>query len=97
MQVNQSQIKRPRLIEPFFNEDLTPDNNFVTYIDCTTNALSAVHKSSATSKSHNIKEPLKDEYISRAIDNTLVSQMPNSIVITMIYMIISPYSTIATT
>ncbi len=33
MKVQADQIKRPRLIEPFFNEELTPDNEFVTYID----------------------------------------------------------------
>ena len=33
MKVQADQIKRPRLIEPFFNEELTPDNEFVVYIE----------------------------------------------------------------
>lgn len=41
------------------NEDLTPDNKFVIYIDCTTNASSVIHKKIATSDSHNIKKSLK--------------------------------------
>jgi len=61
MQVNQNQIQRPSLIEPFFDKELTPDNKYITYIDCSINASSVVHKKSATSYSHNIKKPLKNE------------------------------------
>ena len=61
MQVNQNQIQRPQLIESFFNEELTPDNEYVTYIDCSTNASAVVHKKSVTPDSHNIKKSLKNE------------------------------------
>ena len=33
MKVQADQIKRPRLIEPFFDKELTPDNEFVVYIE----------------------------------------------------------------
>ena len=62
MQVNKQNIKRPSLIESFFNEELTPSNDFVTYIDCSTKSSNIVHKkSSATSNSHNIKKSLKNK------------------------------------
>ncbi len=35
MKVQADQIKRPRLIEPFFDKELTPDNEFVVYIETT--------------------------------------------------------------
>ena len=58
MQVNKNQIQRPSLIEPFFDKELTPDNDYVTYIDCSTNSSSVVHKKSATPDSHNSKKAL---------------------------------------
>ena len=76
MQVNQNQIKRPSLIEPFFNEELTPDNEFVTYIDCSIKSSSVVHKKSVTPISHNIKKSLKNENYRRAVDNVLVKNCP---------------------
>ena len=59
MQVNKQNIQRPRLIEPFLDKELTPSNNFVTYIDCTTKSSNVVHKKGdVTSDSHNIKKSL---------------------------------------
>ena len=60
MQVNKQNIKRPSLIEPFFNEELTPSNEFLIYIDCTTKSSNAVHKKNVTPDSHNIKKSLKN-------------------------------------
>ena len=76
MQVNQNQIQRPQLIESFFNEELTPDNEYVTYIDCSTNASAVVHKKSVTPDSHNIKKSLKNENYRRAMDNVLMKFCP---------------------
>jgi len=60
MQVVQNQIKRPKLIEPFFDKELTLDNEFVTYIDCTQRSTSNVNDdSNVTPVSHNIKNSLK--------------------------------------
>jgi len=59
MQVN---IQRPRLIESFLDKELTPSNNFLTYIDCTTKSSNVIHKKGdVTSDSHNIKKPLNLE------------------------------------
>jgi len=76
MQVNKNQIQRPSLIEPFFDKELTPDNDYVTYIDCSTNSSSVVHKKSVTPDSHNIKKALKTENHHRYIDNPLVKICP---------------------
>jgi len=59
MQVNQNQIKRPSLIEPFFDKELTPDNEFVTYINCSISSQSVVSEKNVTPASHNIKKSLK--------------------------------------
>ncbi len=40
MKVSADQIKRPRLIEPFFNEELLPNNEFVVYIETTNDKVS---------------------------------------------------------
>ena len=62
MQVNKQNIKRPSLIESFFNKELSPSNEFITYIDCTTNSSNVVHKKcDVTSKAHNIKKTLKNK------------------------------------
>ena len=58
IQVNKNQIQRPSLIEPFFDKELTLDNDYVTYIDCSTNSSSVVHKKSVTPNSHNSKKVL---------------------------------------
>ena len=76
MQIDKNQIKRPSLIEPFFDKELTPDNEFVTYIDCSTNAQSVVHKKNVTPTSHNIKKPLKSKNYRRAVDNELIKECP---------------------
>lgn len=77
MQVNKQDIQRPRLIEPFLNKELTPSNDFVTYIDCTYTPSNIVHKKdSATSKSHNSKKALKNENIFRAFDSPLFKRCP---------------------
>ena len=68
MQVNINNIQRPTLIEPFLNEELTPDNEFLTYIDCTTNLSNTVHKNNGvTSNSHNIKKSLKTKKFNVAL------------------------------
>jgi hypothetical protein len=46
-------IKRPRLFEPFFNEEILPDNSFLTYIYTTG------IKNSVTLCFHSIKKSLK--------------------------------------
>ena len=83
MQVNQNQIKRPSLIEPFFNEELTPDNEYVTYIDCSTNASAVVHKKSVTPTiSNNIEKQLNNKRFYRFVDNALMGKkcsFPHSI------------------
>ena len=61
MQVNQNQIQRPKLIEPFFDKELTPDNEIVTYIDCAINVQSAACKKNATPDGHDIKKSLKSK------------------------------------
>ena len=33
MQINKDEIQRPTLITPFLSEELTPDNEFLTYVD----------------------------------------------------------------
>lgn len=76
MQVNKNQIQRPSLIEPFFDKELTPDNDYVTYIDCSTNSSSVVHKKNVTPDSHNIKKVLKTENNHRYINNPLVKKCP---------------------
>ena len=63
MQVNKQNIQRPSLIEPFFNKELTPSNEFVTYIDCTNNFSNVVYRKNVTSDSHNIKKSLKTKKI----------------------------------
>jgi len=60
MQIIQNQIKRPLLIESFFDKELTSNNEFVTYIDCTQSSASNVNDdSNVTPFSHNIKNSLK--------------------------------------
>jgi len=77
MQVNKQNIKRPKLIEPFFNEELTPSNDFVTYIDCTYTPSNIVYKKdSVTSKSHNSKKALKSENYITGINNPLMKICP---------------------
>ena len=77
MQVNKQNIQRPKLIEPFLNEELTPSNDFVTYIDCTNTQSNIVHKKdSATSKSHNSKKALKSENPFSGINNPLMKRCP---------------------
>ena len=77
MQVNKQNIQRPRLIEPFLNEELTPSNDFVTYIDCTYTPSNIVHKKdSVTSKSHNSKKPLKNENPIIGFNNVLMKCCP---------------------
>ena len=66
MQVNKEEIKRLSLIEPFFNEELTPENEFVTYIDCT-NYSTVAKKDNATPDSHNIKKSLKTKKFNVAV------------------------------
>ena len=61
MQVNQNQIQRPLLIELFFDKELTPDNQFVEYIDCSTNSSSVIHKKNVTPASHDIEKSLKSK------------------------------------
>ena len=76
MQVNQNQVQRPKLIEPFFDKELTPDNEVVTYIDCSINASFIVHKKNASPDGYIIEKPLKNENYSRAIDNELIKECP---------------------
>ena len=76
MQINQNQIKRPRLIEPFFDKELTPDNEFVSYIDCSISSQSAVSRKNVTPASHNIKKSLKSKKYRRAVDNELIKECP---------------------
>ena len=71
MQVNTNNIQRPTLMEPFFNKELTPDNEFLTYIDCNTNSSNIVHKKcSVTSDSHNSKKSIINDF--RNINNPLL-------------------------
>ncbi len=72
MKVQADQIKRPRLIEPFFNYELTPDNEFVVYIE------TSVSKNSTPSQiiqknPENISEkdqdmPITTIYVNRSFD-----------------------------
>ncbi|MEN4046988.1 hypothetical protein [Sulfurimonas sp. NWX367] len=62
MQVKQENIKRPSLIEPFLNMELSPTNEFMQYIDCSVKSSNVVHKkNNVTSDSHNIKKRLKSQ------------------------------------
>ena len=40
MQINQNEIQRPTLITPFFGQELTPDNEYLTYIDTSSDCIS---------------------------------------------------------
>jgi hypothetical protein len=40
MQINQNEIQRPTLITPFFDQELTPDNEYLTYIDTSNDCIS---------------------------------------------------------
>ncbi len=78
MQVNKENIQRPSLIEPFFNLELSPTNEFIQYIDCSVKSSNVVHKkNNVTSNSHNTKKSLEKEY-SRCIDNPLLKVCPAS-------------------
>ena len=57
------EIKRPRLIEPFFNEELLPDNSYATHIE-------TVKKDSVTPDAYLSKKEIKNKY-NRFIDNPL--------------------------
>ncbi|UCN00050.1 hypothetical protein LCX93_11040 [Sulfurimonas sp. SWIR-19] len=62
MQVKQENIKRPSLIEPFLNMELSPTTEFISYIDCSVKSSNVVHKkSNVTSTAHNIKKRLKSQ------------------------------------
>ena len=71
MQVIKENIKRPSLIQSFFNEELTPSNEFVTYIDCTPDSQKAVNKKIVTPDSHNIKKSLKSKNYPQPHNNAL--------------------------
>ena len=49
MQVNTQNIKRPGLFSNFFTKELDYKNDFVSYIDTSSNSSNVVHKSSVTS------------------------------------------------
>jgi hypothetical protein len=48
MQIQQDQIKRPRLIEPFLHLELTSSNDYVDYINTTSadNNVTSLHNNS---------------------------------------------------
>ena len=52
MKIQSKDIKRPKLIEPFFHTELLPDNSYVTYIKTSS-------QKSATSDSQGIIGPCK--------------------------------------
>ena len=54
MKIQSKERKRPRLIEPFFNTELLPDNSYVTFINTTS-------QKNVTLGSHNIKKTLKSK------------------------------------
>ena len=70
MQVTKEEIKRPKLFEPFFDKELTPQNEFVTYIDCTNRSTNA-KKDSATPVADNSEKSLKNENHNRHADKPL--------------------------
>ncbi len=59
MQVNIKAIKRPKLITPFFNEEITPDNEFLTYIDCN---FAMTKSSKVTPNANFIKQNLNNVF-----------------------------------
>ncbi|WP_434656966.1 hypothetical protein [Sulfurimonas sp. NW9] len=69
MQVKQENIKRPSLIEPFLNMELSPTNEFIKYIDCSVKSSNVVHKkNNVTSTADNSEKSLNnEEYFSEAL------------------------------
>ena len=75
MQVNTQNIKRPSLWLNFFTEELDHKNDFVSYINTSSNNSNIVHKSNVTSNFRknakslidNIKKSLKSKNIRFAI------------------------------
>lgn len=55
MQVNRENIQRPSLITPFFNMELTPDNEYLTYID-TMNESKSVTSNHSNDNYNSLKE-----------------------------------------
>ena len=62
MQIQVEDIKRPKLIEPFLNVELLPDNSYVTYINTTS-------QKNVTLDSHNIKKTLKSKKFNVALSH----------------------------
>jgi len=62
MQIQVEDIKRPKLIEPFFNLEILSDNSYVTYINTT-------RQKNVTPNSHNIKKILKSKKFDVALSH----------------------------
>jgi len=62
MQIQVEDIKRPKLIESFFNVELLPDNSYATYINTTS-------QKKCHSCCHNIKKSLKSKKFNVALSH----------------------------
>jgi hypothetical protein len=61
MQINQNEIQRPTLITPFFGQELTPDNEYLTYIDTSINCISVTPTSNNTKNELSLKNSNKPQ------------------------------------
>jgi len=59
MQVNTQNIQRPALFSDFFGEEIDYKNDYVDYIDTSSNDNSVIYKGSATSLLNNSEKFLK--------------------------------------
>ena len=72
MQIDTQNIQRPSLFSDFFTEEIDYKNDFVSYIDTSSNDRNIVHKGSVTSLQNNSETPLKK--YRRFIDNELTKK-----------------------
>jgi len=52
MQINKDEIQRSTLITPFLSEELTPDNEFLTYVDTNNDCKSVTQTTNNSKKQH---------------------------------------------
>lgn len=70
MQVNTQTIQRPSLYIDFFGLELMWNNEYLTYIQTTVNAVTSNLRKIAKTVTHNIKKSLKTKNIKNVLNNS---------------------------
>lgn len=70
MQINQNEIQRPTLITPFFGKELTPDNEYLSYVDTSSDCISVTPTSNNSKNQLSFEESMNIDELNKRVQSS---------------------------